>query len=508
MSNITQLNKFALTSLLCITLGLPRYAAAQQAPHFNGAVSSWHDGFVRYDYIMDDATGEITPFKANPEERTGIADPPKGKHRCVVIAPKVAAPGNPWSWQGCYWDHQPQAEVELLRRGFHVAYITAGANFRPGKEWDTWYQFLTAQGLSAKPCFVGMSRGGEFEYTWATQHPDKVSAIYADNPAITQESLSRLEGLAKNNVALFHVLGELDPLYPIAAGPVEEIYPQFGGRISVMVKEGFAHHPHSLHNPKPIADFMEASVKETITKPDFLDSNYTSGWYTGKASLYKSVPEEGINITYRGARFTGSYRRYVFQLPGVESFITVIAPSEPAAGKPWVFRSTYVKRDDQLTQALLEKGYYIVTGAVPYNFDGPQLSHWNTIYRYLTGKGFAARPVITGEASGAGEAIGWATENPDKVSAVYAENPIFKTIDMTKAPLPTHMETLAKAQVPLYLVAGSEDPHFKENTGAVTTLYKKYGGKVTTDIRKGEGHLLLPHNPAPALSFVLANTKH
>ncbi|SEW44894.1 alpha/beta fold hydrolase [Chitinophaga arvensicola] len=501
------MKKLILTSLLGITLGLPRYAAAQQSPHFNGAVSAWHDGFVRYDYIMDDATGEITPFTPKPDERMGIADPPKGKHRCVVVAPKVAAPGNPWSWQGCYWDHQPQAEVELLRRGFHVAYITAGANFQPGKEWDTWYQFLIKQGLSAKPCFVGMSRGGQFEYAWATQHPDKVSAIYADNPAITPESLAGLEGLAKNNVALFHVIGNLDPLYPIATGPVEEIYPQFGGRVSVMVKEGLAHHPHSLHNPAPIADFMEATVKEKNEKPDFLDSNYTSGWYTGTASSYKSVPEEGTYITYRGARFAGSYRRYVFQLPGVESFITVIAPATPAAGKPWVFRATYVKRDDQLAPALLEKGYYIVTGAVPYNFDGPQLSHWNTIYQYLTGKGFSARPVIAGEASGAGEAIGWATENPGKVSAVYTENAIFKTIAMTKTPLPAHLETLAKAQVPLYLVAGSEDPHVKENTEAVSGQYKKFGGKVTTDIRKGEGHVLLPHNPAPALNFILANTK-
>lgn len=502
------MKKLILTSLLGIALGLPRYAAAQQLPHFKGAESTWHDGFTRYDYIMDDSTGEITPFKPDSDERFGIADPPKGKHRCVVIAPKTPAPGNPWSWRGCYWDHQPQAEVELLRRGFHIAYITAGANFRPGKEWDAWYNFLTMQGLSPKPCFVGMSRGGEFEYTWATRHPDKVSAIYADNPAITPESLAGLEGLARNNVALFHVIGNLDPLYPIATGPVEEIYPQFGGRISVMVKEGFGHHPHSLRSPGPIADFMVASVKEKIEAPEFLDNGYNSSWFTPAASIYKHSPDEGTYITYRGARFTGSYRRYSFQLPGVESFITVIAPSQPAAGNPWVFRSTYVKRDDQLARALLEKGYYIVTGSVPYNFDGPQLAHWNTIYNYLTGKGFSARPVITGEASGAGEAIGWATENPGKVSAVYLENAIFKTIAMTKEPLPEHLETLAKAGVPLYLVAGSEDPFCKTNTVSVSALYKKYDGKVITDVRKNEGHLLLPHDPRAALTFILSNTQH
>jgi hypothetical protein len=28
------------------------------------------------------------------------------------------------AWRGCYWDHEPQTEVELLRRGFHVAFVT------------------------------------------------------------------------------------------------------------------------------------------------------------------------------------------------------------------------------------------------------------------------------------------------------------------------------------------------------------------------------------------------
>jgi hypothetical protein len=55
-----------------------------------------------------------------------------------VIVPKQAAADQPWSWRGCDWDHQPQTEVELLRRGFHVAYISASATLKPGKEWDAW----------------------------------------------------------------------------------------------------------------------------------------------------------------------------------------------------------------------------------------------------------------------------------------------------------------------------------------------------------------------------------
>ena len=50
-----------------------------------------------------------------------------------------------------------QREVELLRRGFHIAYISANATLKPGKEWDAWYAYLTEKhGLSKKPAFIGM----------------------------------------------------------------------------------------------------------------------------------------------------------------------------------------------------------------------------------------------------------------------------------------------------------------------------------------------------------------
>ena len=109
--------------LLTVGVALfPLPAAAGADASFEGEKSTWHDGFARFDYLMDDETLDIQPFKRGADEGLGIKDPPPGKHRCVVIVPKQPALGNPWSWRGCYWDHQPQVEVELLNRGFHVAY--------------------------------------------------------------------------------------------------------------------------------------------------------------------------------------------------------------------------------------------------------------------------------------------------------------------------------------------------------------------------------------------------
>lgn len=119
------------------TLWNPTLARAAEAyVPFDGGKSVWREGFDRFDYAMDEATLAITPFKTLEGEKFGVKDPAKGQRRCLVIAPKQPGPGNPWSWRGCYWDHEPQTEVELLRRGFHVAYISANATLRPGREWD------------------------------------------------------------------------------------------------------------------------------------------------------------------------------------------------------------------------------------------------------------------------------------------------------------------------------------------------------------------------------------
>ena len=130
---------------------------------FDGPKTRWHGGFDRYDFTMDDATGAITPMTAPASEVANFnidTTLRAGKRRCVVVVPKDAAPGNPWSWQGCYWNHEPQTEVELLMRGFHIAFAAPDADAQ-GKAWDTWYRFLTEKhGLAKKAAFVGMSKGG------------------------------------------------------------------------------------------------------------------------------------------------------------------------------------------------------------------------------------------------------------------------------------------------------------------------------------------------------------
>jgi pimeloyl-ACP methyl ester carboxylesterase len=474
---------------------------------FSGGKTSWH-GFDRYDFVLDTATGAITPYQSPGDEGNGVKDPLPGQRRCIVVVPKSAAPGNPWSWRGCYWDHQPQTEVELLNRGFCIAYISANATLKPDQEWDAWYAYLTAHGLSPKPAFIGMSRGGEYAYTWATRHPDKVACIYADNPGGNWEVMMHIAALATNDVPLLHVCGSFDPILGVFTLPIESMYQQFGGRISVMIKEGRGHHPHSLNDPKPIADFIEHSVAESkIPAPDFVGERFTKTWYYSSVGDYREFPSEHTYITLRGPLFTPCYARYRFELPNVEASTTIIAPTMPAPGKPWVFRADLVGRDNAVDQELLARGFYIVTGAVPYNADGPVLAQWNTIYEHLVAHGFSRKPVMEGSGGAAGEAYAWAIANADKVSCIYAENPILHSNTTKTQPL-DDLGSLAKAGVPLLHVCGSLDPWLQDNTRIAEKRYQQLGGTIKVIIHEGEGHYPpAGHDPKPAVDFITQATR-
>jgi pimeloyl-ACP methyl ester carboxylesterase len=501
----------SLASLAVVTFGVAgmlRAAEPSEPPSaapFAGEKTAWH-GYDRYDFVMDSSDLSLRPFKAPAGENSGVGSPPSGQRRCIVVAPKEAAAGRPWSWRGCYWDHQPQTEIELLKRGFHVAYISADAVLKPGKEWAAWYAFLTEKhGLSKKPAFIGMSRGGEYAYIWATTNPDKVSCIYADNPGGNRDILLKLGDLAANDVPLLHVCGSIDPLLGRVSSTIENIYQQWGGRITVMIKEGGGHHPHSLRDPKPLADWIEKNVKPVgDIRPAFVGGKLTKTSFYSTESFYRDYPKEGTYITCRGPGFTECYDRYAFDLPGVEGAINVIVPKTAAAGNPWVFRADNVTRESVVDLALLAGGFHIVVGPVPYNADGPSRAHWDTVYRYLTEHGFSKKPVLEGAGGAAGEAYAWAIENPDKVACVYGENPVMRSHMAKTQPL-DNLAPLAKAGVALMHVCGGLDPWLNDQTRVAEKRYKELGGQITVIVKEGEGHYpLAPKSLKPVVDFITA----
>lgn len=490
-------------SIVCVVTALGMLLPALAAgapPTFGNQKTSWH-GFDRYDFLMDETDLSIRPHKAVPDEGSAVRTQVKGHLRCVVVAPKEAVPGNPWSWRGYYFDHEPQTEVELLKRGYHVGFILCDA----GKPWDAWYAFLTEKhGLSPKPAFIGMSRGGRNAYTWATANPDRVSCIYADNPAVSREALALLGALAKADVPVLHVRGSIDPILGNHTLVVESVYQQLGGRISVMIKDGVAHHPHSLRDPKPIADFIVSSRSATVGEPPaFVGKSFTKSSFYGVQCDYRELPSEGTFVACRGPWFAPAYDRYEFRIEGIRMPVSVIVPTMVAPGKPWVFRADFVTRDAVVDLALLAKGFHIVTGPVPTDTNGPVLEQWNTVYKYLTDSGLSTKPVMAGAGGAVGEAYAWAIENPANVSCVYAENPILRS-HMTKAQPLDRLDVLAKASVPLIHVCGDRDPSLDSQTRIAEKRFKELGGKITVIVEDGKGHFpTAPKDPKPVVELIV-----
>ncbi len=128
--------------------------AGDPPPALESSKAAWHDGSARYDFVMDEQTLAIKPITVATDDKAG-SDAPV---RCILVVPKRAVSGKPWSWRDLYRHHRLPAETELLSRGFHLAYITPG----PLRQRDAWHAFLTDRyRLSRRPVSVGMSAAGE-----------------------------------------------------------------------------------------------------------------------------------------------------------------------------------------------------------------------------------------------------------------------------------------------------------------------------------------------------------
>jgi len=500
--------------LVLITLAVLRPASNIQAADgyipFTGEKTAWHEGFDRYDFVMDDATGAITQITAPEKEVTSFgidATLANGKRRAVVIVPKNAAPGDPWSWRGCYWNHEPQTEVELLKRGFHIAWISPDAG-RQGQAWDRWYEFLTEKhGLSKKPAFIGMSKGGVNEFNWGVNHPDKVACIYADNPALYDEDFGKLSELAKHDVPLLHVAGTEDFLLQHNTLVVENTYHQLGGAITVVIKEGTAHHPHSLKNPKFIADWIETHMQPTaVSRPAFADATFTKSYYYSLKPSFIYLNEEQTYATARGPGFTESYDRYDANPTGTfrTRGMAIVVPKNPAPGKPWIFRADALDRDSTVDLALLAKGYAIVMPPITTQA-GMVREQWDETYKTMVDNGFSKTPAMEATGAKGGEMYAWATANPEKVSAIYARNPTLRSL-MSPTPPIDNLAPLAKAGVPILHDCGSLDPSLNSQTRVLEKRYKELGGNITVVVHEGEGHFpLAPSDPTADVDFILSH---
>ncbi len=126
------------------------------------------------------------------EQRDFVVD----GRKCLLVLPNTPAPGKPWIWRMEFFGHEPQGDIALLGKGFHVAYMNVENMYGAPvalDHMDKFHAHLTMQfGLASKTVLEGFSRGGLFAFNWAARNPDKVAAIYADAPVCDFKSWQTL----------------------------------------------------------------------------------------------------------------------------------------------------------------------------------------------------------------------------------------------------------------------------------------------------------------------------
>lgn len=227
-------------------------------------------------------------------------------HQAKVVFPKKANEEKNWIWRARFWGHEPQTDLALLEKGFHVVYVDVSnlfGNQEAVRIWNKYYDFITNKyQLNKKVVLEGMSRGGLIIYNWAASNIDKVACIYADAPVcdikswpgglfngkgskadwekclevykLDKRSVKDFRGIpllnakkvARKGIPVLHVCGAADKVVPYEENTkiLAENFRNAGGEIKVILKEGVGHHPHSLEDPGPIVDFIlgHTTIKE------------------------------------------------------------------------------------------------------------------------------------------------------------------------------------------------------------------------------------------------------
>ena len=97
-------------------------------------------------------------------------------------------PNGKWLLKAEYFDAFPETEIELLNRGWHLAYnenYNRWAEDLDLKRKSKFLQYIPETfGLSEKGVLVGMSCGGLYSVKLTALNPERVQGIYLDAPVM------------------------------------------------------------------------------------------------------------------------------------------------------------------------------------------------------------------------------------------------------------------------------------------------------------------------------------
>lgn len=298
----------------------------------------------------------------------------------MIVEPRRTAQGNPWVIRARFWGHEPQTDIALLERGFHIAYCDVADLFgspRAIKRYDKFYGEMVAAGLNKKVVLEAMSRGGLIAMNWAARNAAKVAAIYADAPVLDfkswpmglgtgdgspedTETLLKEYGFAdveqakrwnKNpvdqikqlsKIPILLVVGDADRVVPVSENSA--IFEKNIPGIKVIHKPGIGHHPHSLFNPQPIVNFILKATDQWQNPciKAVPGSEYRSGagwiegndWHKVSQEISEILKSRQVDLLLIGNSITQGFqgsRKIVTHAPG-KAAMDAVSKSWESAG--------------------------------------------------------------------------------------------------------------------------------------------------------------------------------
>lgn len=215
----------------------------------------------------------------------------------VLIIPDCANANKNWLFKTEYFNAFPDFEIEMVNRGWHVAYIKNITRWCLDEDLDLKKRFadyLTKEyGLYKKCVPVGMSCGGLIGSKFAAKYPECVSALYLDAPVMNllscpaglgkagdrmmqeftdatgvelaqlisyrEHPIDKMHLLLENQIPIILVYGDSDDVVPYEENGalLEKYYRENNGVIITIGKENAGHHPHGLTDNTPIIEFVE-----------------------------------------------------------------------------------------------------------------------------------------------------------------------------------------------------------------------------------------------------------
>ncbi len=222
--------------------------------------------------------------------------------RAIIVFPEKANEKKSWTIKTEYWGAFPETEIELLKRGYHCAYLTNNNRWATKEDCDAkarFTKFISEKyGLADKCIPVGMSCGGCHAVNFAGFHPESVQCMFIDAPVlnfvsnpgnfrherdikvwnnefskaypgITRAKLLNFDNhpinkapiLIEHKIPILVLYGTDDTIvrYEENTMLLEDAYADHPGLLTVLKRESQGHHPHGFPaRPDIVADWIDA----------------------------------------------------------------------------------------------------------------------------------------------------------------------------------------------------------------------------------------------------------